>query len=152
MQSIPEVTVGVDLGDRKSVLCVINAAGQLVKRQTISTTEPAFEHFFSSLSPARVVLEAGTHSPWTSRLLQRQGHEVLVANPAVLHRKGRNKTDRIDAEQLARWGRADPKLLAPLQLRFSTAARPRKETWRWCAPVMRWFAPALHSSTTCAAV
>jgi len=29
----------------------------------------------------RIALEAGTHSPWVSRLLESLGHEVPVANP-----------------------------------------------------------------------
>jgi hypothetical protein len=28
----------------------------------------------------RIAIEAGTHSPWVSRLLEECGHEVLVAN------------------------------------------------------------------------
>jgi transposase len=64
-----------------------------------------------------VVLEAGTHSPWISRPLRHLGHEVLVANPAALRRHRHTKTDAIDAERLARWGRADPTTLAPLQHR-----------------------------------
>ncbi|MDP9474329.1 MAG: hypothetical protein M3R38_01270, partial [Actinomycetota bacterium] len=32
----------------------------------------------------RIAIEAGTHSPWISRLLERCGHEVLVANARKL--------------------------------------------------------------------
>ena len=60
-------------------------------------------------------MEAGTHSPWLSRLLAELGHECLIANPASLHQKGRKKNDRVDAEKLARWGRSDPEMLAPIQ-------------------------------------
>jgi transposase len=28
----------------------------------------------------RIAIEAGTHSPWVSRVLEECGHEVLVAN------------------------------------------------------------------------
>jgi hypothetical protein len=61
------------------------------------------------------VLEAGTHSPWVSRLLADLGHEVLVANPRRLRLiyENENKSDRVDAEYLARVGRLDPSLLAP---------------------------------------
>jgi len=121
MQTHPQLTVGVDRGDRKSTLCVLDAASEVIQRETISTTPAAFERFFATLGSARVVMEAGTHSPWASRLLQKLGHEVLVANPAALARKGRSKTDCIDAEQLARWGRADPKLLEAIQHRGEEA-------------------------------
>jgi transposase len=119
--SHPKLTVGIDLGDRKSVLCVLGADGEVEKREAVSTTPRALQRVFAALAPARVVLEVGTHSPWISRLLESFGHEVLVANPAALHRKGRSKTDRIDAEQLARWGRADPKLLSPIRHRSEAA-------------------------------
>ncbi len=32
----------------------------------------------------RVAIEAGTHSPWVSRLLEECSHEVLVANARKL--------------------------------------------------------------------
>ena len=58
----------------------------------------------------------GTHSPWISRLLAQFGHEVVVANPRKLRLIYENprKTDRADAEYLARVGRMDPELLAPV--------------------------------------
>jgi transposase len=63
-----------------------------------------------------VILEVGTHSPWISRLLSELGHEVVVANPRKLRLIYENprKTDRADAEYLARVGRMDPDLLAPV--------------------------------------
>jgi transposase len=116
--TLPEHTVGIDLGDRKSALCRMNAAGEVVERRTISTTQAFFEHYFRALPPSRVVLEVGTHSPWISRLLEELGHEVIVANPSKIRgRKGRRKSDKIDAEYLARLGRADPMLLYPVEHR-----------------------------------
>jgi transposase len=121
MQSHPQLTVGVDLGDRKSVVCVLDVDGKVSDRASILTTPASFERYFSGMPPARVVLEAGTHSPWISRLLKKLGHEVLVADPAALHQKGRSKTDKIDAEQLARWGRVDPEVLSPIEHRGEVA-------------------------------
>ena len=54
-----------------------------------------------------------------SRLLKECGHEVLVANARkvrLIYGKGR-KTDKLDAENLARLARVDPKLLYPLKHR-----------------------------------
>ncbi len=67
----------------------------------------------------RIAIEAGTHSPWVSRLLEECGHEVLVANPRKLRLiyANKRKTDQIDAENLARLARLDPKLLYPLKHR-----------------------------------
>jgi transposase len=67
----------------------------------------------------RVAIEAGTHSPWASRLLEGCGHEVLVANARKLRLiySNKRKTDEVDAENLARLARVDPKLLYPLRHR-----------------------------------
>ena len=67
----------------------------------------------------RIAIEAGTHSPWVSRLLKECGHEVLVANARKLRLiyANKQKTDEIDAENLARLARLDPKLLYPLNHR-----------------------------------
>jgi transposase len=67
----------------------------------------------------RIAIEAGTHSPWASRVLEECGHEVLVANARKLRLiyANKRKTDEIDAENLARLARVDPKLLYPLKHR-----------------------------------
>lgn len=109
------LTIGIDLGDEYSQVCVLDVEGEVVEEGKIRTTEAALRARFGAMQPALTVLEAGTHSPWTSRLLQELGHECLVANPAVLHRKGGKKSDRLDAERLARRGRSDPKELEPIE-------------------------------------
>lgn len=114
-REIPNLTVGLDVGDRVSALCQLDIHGEVLQRRGIATTTPALRKYFSALPRARVVLEAGTHSAWISRLLAELGHEVIVANPAEL--RGRRKSDPIDAEFLARQGRADPALLHPIRHR-----------------------------------
>lgn len=65
-----------------------------------------------------VALETGTHSAWISRLLESRGYEVIVAHARDLAfiYKGDKKSDRIDAEKLARMTRADKKLLHPIKV------------------------------------
>jgi transposase len=48
-----------------------------------------------------------------SRLLEECGHQVLVANARKLHLiySNKRKTDKLDAENLARLARVDPKLV-----------------------------------------
>jgi len=68
----------------------------------------------------RIAIEAGTHSPWATSVLEECGHEVLVANARKLRLiyANKRKTDEIDdAENLARLARVDPKLLYPLKHR-----------------------------------
>lgn len=115
-KGIPELTVGLDLGDRFSEICVLDGEGEIVERSKVRTTEVALERWFGGRRAVRVVLEVGTHSPWISRLLSDLGMEVVVANPRKLRLIYENprKTDRADAEYLARVGRMDPNLLAPV--------------------------------------
>lgn len=115
----PALTIGLDLGDRQSHLCGIDAAGQRVLERAVATTPDALAREFATRAPARVVLEVGTHSPWVSRQLTSYGHDVLVANPSAMYgaRRRTKRNDRMDAEFLARQGRADPTLLHPIQHR-----------------------------------
>ena len=96
----PLVTAGVDLGDRKSNVCLLNQAGEMVGEFEIETTPQGFERFFQALPKGRVGMEVGTHSPWASRLVSQCGHEVIVANARKLS-KQRIKTDKRDARMLA---------------------------------------------------
>lgn len=115
-----EVVIGIDLGDRKSVFCVLSmASGVVTQRGEFQMTATAVEKLFSAFPHARITLEAGGQSAWVDRELQALGHEVLVANPSRMNFGGRRrrKTDRIDAEQLARIARLDPALLYPIQHR-----------------------------------
>lgn len=117
--TIPNLTMGIDLGDRWSVICGVDREGGVTLRRTVATTPQALKQLLSEVGPARVVIEAGSHSPWLSRLAKQLGHEVIVANPTELYgkKRRRKKNDRIDAEELARRGRADPTLLFPIEHR-----------------------------------
>lgn len=59
----PKITIGVDVGDRKSVTCEIDAAGEVVKRERVATAALAIERYFAGRERCRVVMEVGTHSP-----------------------------------------------------------------------------------------
>jgi transposase len=114
------MTAGLDLGDRYSYLCLIDTqSGEVVEEGRLRTTPQAFRRRFSSELPLRIAIEAGTHSPWVSRVLEECGHEVLVANARKLRLiyANKHKKDEVDAENLARLARVDPKLLYPLKHR-----------------------------------
>src|SRR5215212_5220589 len=116
----PKVTAGLDLGDRYSYLCLIDTqSGEVVEEGRLRTTPEALRRRFVSEPSLRIAMETGTHSPWVSRLLEECAHEVLVANPRKLRLiyANQRKTDEIDAENLARLARLDPKLLYPLNHR-----------------------------------
>ncbi len=117
----PKMTAGLDLGDKYSYLCLIDTeSGEVMEEGRLRTSPETFRRRFASeQSPMRIAIEAGTHSPWASRVLEECGHEVLVANARKLRLiySNKRKTDEIDAENLARLARVDPKLLYPLKHR-----------------------------------
>ena len=121
--STTKVTIGLDLGDKYSHYHALNEAGKLLDKGRIRTTPDGFRKHFSSLEPAIVALEVGTHSPWVSRLLRDCDHEVIVANPRQLPLiyQNRKKSDQIDPELLARVARLDPILLKPIHHRGQEA-------------------------------
>jgi transposase len=96
----PETTAGLDLGDRYSYLCLIDQhSGEVVEEGRLRTSPETFKRSFASERPMRIAIEAGTHSPWASRVLEECGHEVLVANSRKLRLIYANahKTDEVDA-------------------------------------------------------
>lgn len=110
------LTVGLDVGDRFSQLCVLDAGGEVVEEVRVRTTPEGLERWLAGRAPFRIALEVGTHSSWIERQLSSRGHEVTVANARRLRSIYDNpdKSDRVDAEQLARLARMDPRLLRPV--------------------------------------
>jgi transposase len=80
-RSKPSMTVRIDLGDKYSFLCLVDTeSGEVIEEGRLRTTPEALRRRFSSeQQPMRIAIEAGTHSPWVSRVLEECGHEVLVA-------------------------------------------------------------------------
>src|SRR5215218_408281 len=116
----PRMTAGLDIGDRYSYLCLIDTEnGEVMEEGRLRSTPEALRRRFASEPSLRIAIEAGTHSPWVSRVLEECGHEVLVANARKtrLIYANKRKTDEVDAENLARLARLDPKLLYPLKHR-----------------------------------
>ena len=104
------LTVGVDLGDRWSQYCILGLEGETLAEGQLRTTQEDVGEFFQAMTAARVVIEVGTHSAWVQDVITEWGHEVLVANPRLMEgsKRRKRKSDRIDANKLARLGRVDP--------------------------------------------
>ena len=119
MAAEQRMTAGLDLGDRTSRYCILNEAGEKASEDKLPTTKAGLTLVFGKMPACRIALEVGTHSPWVSRHLAEMGHEVIVANAhkVKLITQSVKKNDRMDAEQLARLARVDPKLLSPIQHR-----------------------------------
>lgn len=113
---VPRMTIGMDIGDTYCQVCALDARGEIVEEGRVKTNPEALGQRFGSATPVRIALEVGQHSPWISRLLKDAGHEVIVANPRKLRLiyENNRKSDRVDAQYLARLARLDPRLLFPL--------------------------------------
>ena len=68
----PKMTAGLDLGDKYCYLCLIDTqSGEVIEEGRLRTTPEALRRRFASEQPPmRIAIEAGTHSPWVSRLLE----------------------------------------------------------------------------------
>ena len=77
-------TIGMDMGDRKHSICILDPAGEVVSRNSVGSTAVALRKCFRNQKPALFAIEAGTQSAWVSRVLEEMGHEVLVGNPRKL--------------------------------------------------------------------
>lgn len=123
MLQIPRWTVGLDVGDKWCHVAVVDRDGSLIQKSRVETGEGSLREYFEALGQRkvmRVILEAGPHSHWISRLLEAiAGTEVVVANPRRLKMiyESDSKSDEVDAEALARLGRVDPSLLRPIKHR-----------------------------------
>ncbi len=146
----PPMTAGLDLGDRYSCLCLLDAdSGEVVEEGRLRTTPETLKRRFAPEPPMRIAIETGTHSPWVSRLLEECGHEVLVANARKLRLiySNKQKTDEVDAENLARLARVDPKLLYPLKHRSEDSQAHMALIRSREALVRRWSGAARNWST-----
>lgn len=109
--------IGIDLGDRKHAICILNADGTINSETSIPNDRENLTELSKKNKGALIALEVGMHSPWISRFLENLGHRVLVANPRKLRAiyKNDRKCDRKDAMMLAKLARADETLLHPVK-------------------------------------
>ena len=120
-------TIGADVSDRTTKICVMTKADggerRIVVETTCATTEAGFEEAFSKFDRSwPVVFETGTHCRWMDRLFRKMGFRTIVGNPGKIPSitKSNTKNDRNDARELARLALADPAMLHPVFLRGET--------------------------------
>ena len=117
-------TIGADVSDRTTKICVMAKAEggerRIVVETTCATTKAGFEEAFSKFDRSwPVVFETGTHCRWMDRLFRGMGFRTIVGNPGKIPSitKSNTKNDRNDARELARLAIADPAMLHPVFLR-----------------------------------
>ncbi len=117
------ITIGMDLGDKFHIAVVFDEQGNELNIFKVINNKKEVTRFFESYKNAKVAIEAGTHSPWISRLLREMGIHVYVGNPRKLRCiwDSTDKSDERDARMLGMVCRLDPRLLHPLRHRGSQA-------------------------------
>ena len=116
-------TIGMDVSDRKTQICVMAKAGatpKVVMETTIPTTKDGLAKFLATQDKSSpVAFETGTHCRWMHEVAEGMGFKVYVANPCRLRMitESKTKNDVNDARTLARIALADPGLLHPVRLR-----------------------------------
>ena len=110
------ITIGMDLGDRFHIAVVFDSEGNELKTAKVNNTKISISKFFKPYKSSIVAMEAGTHSPWISRLLTEMGLTVYVGNPRKLRFiwDSTDKSDTRDARILGMVCRVEPRLLHPL--------------------------------------
>jgi transposase len=119
------ITVGLDLGDRRHRFCALDDRGEVVEEGSICNDRDSLTKLARRYHGALGVMEAGAHSPWISRLLEGLGWRVVVSNPRKVRAiyQHERKSDQRDAQMLARIGRMDPALLYPVRHSSEEAQR-----------------------------
>ena len=114
-----QAVMGLDVGDKETHFCMLDPGGEFVAEGAVVTSDRGLRSLLAGRPRLRVALEAGTHSGWIGRLVERLGHESIVANPRqlALISQSDSKNDRNDARMLARLAVAGPELLAPVRPR-----------------------------------
>lgn len=121
------MTVGLDLGDRRSRYCV-RGPEKIVEQGSMTMSPGGLQRSLKRLvarGAERLVLEAGSQSALVSRVASEEGLEVVVANPRRLRLITHDvcKTDQRDARILAELGQVRPELLSPVEHRGAQAQR-----------------------------
>jgi transposase len=113
------ITIGIDLGDKFHIAVVFDGEGNELETAQVTNTKAGVSKFFQRYKHARVAMEAGTHSPWISRLLGEMGLTVYVGNPRKLRCiwDSTDKSDARDARILGMVCRIEPRMLHPLKHR-----------------------------------
>ncbi len=117
------ITIGMDLGDKFHMAVVFDSDGNELKIVKVTNTKIGISKFFKPYRSAQVAIEACTHSPWISRLLNEMGLIVYVGNPRKLRCiwDSIDKSDAKDARMLGMVCRLEPRLLHPIHHRSKQA-------------------------------
>jgi len=98
-------TVGIDLHKNSFTYVMLDPRGQISRREKVTIHAKSVERFLQQLpQKSETTLEATSSWGWLADALQDRGHRVHLAHPLKVKviAECRAKTDKVDAEALAR--------------------------------------------------
>jgi transposase len=122
--------IGLDHHRKFTQVAVVDEADRLILERRIPNTEGAIQALLAELQgSAKAVVEAGPSWGWIFDTFQKEGVEIVLANPLQVRviAETRCKTDRRDAQVLARLLRAG---WIPEVYVGSPEMRMQKQLWR----------------------
>ena len=130
LQSTP-YGLGLDISDRSMMACLRSPDGSAAEETTLSTSPAVVAMYLRRLKDLQpvVALETGTHSNWIYDLAKELGFEQVILADArmlkvIFHSD--KKTDRLDAQVLARFAQTCPELLHGIRPRGEQARQDRR--------------------------
>jgi transposase len=108
------LTVGMDLGDKKHSICVLDATRKVLRRERIPNDRPSLAALCRAWKGATFVMEVGVHSPWISRCMQGLGCRVIVANARKVRAVSNPATERLHQKVREEVPEAMLSVIAPL--------------------------------------
>jgi len=113
----------MDLGDKISDFCVLDADGQILEEGRVASSPEDFAQDMARFRGAKLFLEVGTHARWAIEALEALGIDATAINPRRLKliAESRTKSDKKDSRLLARVGQRMPEILSPVSFRSREA-------------------------------
>ncbi len=106
--------ISFDVASEVCTACVMDLEGKIKQETMVVTEANNLKSFVRSIPGSKVVIfEEGTQAAWLYTLFEPLCNEVIVCNPTKnVGLNTKNKSDKIDAKNLAEWGRTG--LLSPV--------------------------------------
>ena len=123
--------VGLDVGEREMVVCIVNAEGVRVREEVLPTSTSALDTLLRSMrrgNIAVVAMEAGSTSTRLARGLENLNYDVAVFETRQLSTylgMRQNKTDRNDARGIAEVARTGRGTISEVLVKSSECQRVR---------------------------
>jgi hypothetical protein len=123
-------TIGLDLGDKRSVAIVLAPGGEILEELKLQMTRASLDSAFGSRPSCRIALEVGTHSAWIAEQLSGSVHRPTSGLPLriILRRLSFiGESAEAQRETIAAWPSAQRRSGGPLRVIPPILALPAED-------------------------